>query len=256
MGEKQVCDGGGNFKCATCIINHQGRYRPVKKIQQTTASKQPEANDTALHVALSQRSCAKLFPVAKKLSDTFRGFLVFCMLTMFFFVRSYDKYFIPFDFYVVLYHQIFIVLRFIFIIYVFQFNCTGMKMKEILLIIYFHFFPATLYRSLKNNHKHKKRISVKIFLLRKNFFYFCFTRRDINNQTLKSYKFYLFILRGILKTKIEYVFFSKTSSPRKFSLYVRSCFLCTHFVFSRQQWWCYNYNHTYILSKQQPRQSK
>ena len=44
--------------------------------------------------------------------------------------------------------------------------------------------------------------------------------------------------------------FSKTSSPRKFSLYVHSCFLCTHFVFSRQQWWCYNYNHTYILSKQ------
>ena len=31
---------------------------------------------------------------------------------------------------------------------------------------------------------------------------------------MKSYKFYLFILRGILKTKIEYVFFSETSSPR------------------------------------------
>ena len=129
----------------------------------------------------------------------------------------------------------------------FQSNYTGMKMKEILLIFYFHFFHAMLYRSLKNNHKHKKRISEK------NIFCFCFTRRDINNQTLKSYKFYLFILRGILKTKIEYVFFSKTSSPRKFSLYVRSCFLCTHFVFSRQHWWCYNYNHTYILSKQQPR---
>ena len=62
-----------------------------------------------------------------------------------------------------------------------------------------------------------------------------FLRRDINNQTSKSYKFYLFILRGILKTKIECVFFFEFI-PKKFLIRV----FFAHSVL------CY----TYILPKQ------
>ena len=82
-----------------------------------------------------------------------------------------------------------------------------------LLIFCFQVLFIGFFKTLKNNRKQKKEISEKYIFWAK-LFHFCFTRCDINNQTLKSYKFYLFILRGILKTKIEYVFFSKTSSPR------------------------------------------
>ena len=79
----------------------------------------------------------------------------------------------------------------------------------------------------RKNHKPsslKKLNSAKLFL-----------RRDINNQTSKSYKFYLFILRGILKTKIECVFFFEFI-PKKFLIRV----FFAHSVL------CY----TYILPKQ------
>ena len=78
-------------------------------------------------------------------------------------------------------------------------------------------FSSSFHRILQNFEKQlqtKKGILEKYIFWAK-LFHFCFTRCDINNQTLKSYKFYLFILRGILKTKIEYVFFFQDFIPKK-----------------------------------------
>ena len=127
------------------------------------------------------------------------------------FVRFYDSYFTLFllqmiSFRKTVYNRI---LRF------FN-NFTSLHNNKNIRSAFDILFSSSFHRIFQNFEKQpqtKKGILEKYIFWGK-LFHFCFTRCDINNQTLKSYKFYLFILRGILKTKIEYVFFSKTSSPR------------------------------------------